>query len=118
MPILAALGQDVLHGRRVYTSGTSDRAHVATAARLRRILITHDQSDVHLLHRAWRDWIAEWGSSPRPEHAGILRLPQTPKLSPTRIAEVLDEFVQSLPTISARESILQVESVRGWEESG
>src|SRR5262245_59716247 len=45
------------------------------AARLGRVVLTHDEEDFLLLDRAWRRWSSGWNVQPLPQHAGILLLP-------------------------------------------
>jgi hypothetical protein len=114
---LMARGHDVLHGRAVHPAKTDDHVHFASATRLNRILITHDIKDFRLLHRAWRDWFAEWGVPPHPEHAAILQAPQPPQVSVAVLVELLDDFVRQAGTDSALlNRLFSWSAPRGWEE--
>lgn len=78
---LSRRGHDVVEGRTIAGVSASDHVHLATSARLRRMLITSNERDFRLLHHAWKDWFAEWTQPPFPEHAGIVVIPQPPVLA-------------------------------------
>lgn len=93
LPEFVARGHDAIHARSILAEGTSDHVQLATAVRARRILVTHNRDDFLLLHRAWRDWLSKWGTSPAATHAGILILPQPPILNPAQMTEEIDKLL-------------------------
>lgn len=93
-PLLNARGHDAMIARDALPEGTSDHLHVAYAARRGRILVTHNDGDFRLLHGAWRDWFDEWGPRPRPNHAGMLSIPQKPRLSVVNAANLIHGLVE------------------------
>ena len=93
LPEFVARGHDPLHARTVLAEGTSDHLQLATAVGAGRILVTHNRDDFWLLHRAWRGWPGEWGTTSAPRHAGILILPQPPILDPAQMVEEIDKLL-------------------------
>lgn len=55
--------------------------------------MTHNEAHFLALHRAWRDWFAEWGPVPPPPHRGIVVISQPPKLSIEVAATLIDRFL-------------------------
>jgi predicted nuclease of predicted toxin-antitoxin system len=53
-------GHDVLITRNLRSVGVDDARQLANAARLGRLLVTHNRRDFVLLHRAWRRWSHDW----------------------------------------------------------
>ena len=115
-PPLEARGQDTLAAKRYRPSGTSDHEQLATAVRLGRILITYNRHDFLALHRAWRDWFAEWGPTPPPQHPGILCLPQPPGLPEEMAADTVDRFIRANPGAALANRCFRWTVARGWEE--
>jgi len=115
-PLLEARGHDALAAKRYLPSGIPDHEQFATAVRLGRILVTHNRKDFRSLHRAWRDWFAEWGPSPPPHHAGILCIPQAPELPEEMAAEVIDQFLRANPGAGLANRCFRWTASRGWEE--
>jgi hypothetical protein len=113
---LIFLGDDALDARGVLEHATKDHQHLAMATRLRRVLVTHNSADYLLLHLAWREWFEEFGRSPRPEHAGILPLPQPPELSATDIADLVHAIVEERTMAGLRNRLFQWSKQGGWEE--
>jgi hypothetical protein len=96
--LLRVAGFDVVFSRNVHPSGTSDHLHLLNSARDSRILITHDKEDFRLLHFAWKDWFDAFAVEPRPQHSGIVRLPQYPELPTSLAVQVLEAlFALSTP---------------------
>src|SRR6266508_5562146 len=113
---LIFLGDDALDARGVLLYATKDHQHLAMAARLGRVLVTHNADDYELLHLAWREWFDEFGQSPSPEHAGILLLPQPPELSAIDIADLVHVFVEELTMAGLRNRMFQWTKASGWQE--
>jgi hypothetical protein len=114
--LLRAVGIDVVYSRDVFPSGTSDHLHLLTAAQTRRILVTHDKEDFRLLHFAWHDWFAAFEVLPRPRHAGILRLPQSPTLATRQAAHLLQTLLVDAPEDVISDRLLEWSPMQGWEE--
>jgi hypothetical protein len=114
---LVTLGHSIVDAMRILPRGTSDHAHLATAARLHRILLTTNAKDFRLLYAAWRDWFLEWGDRPYPRHAGILIIAQPPSLSPIAVAELIHAFVDSLAIDESLDNrLFWWTSGLGWRE--
>jgi hypothetical protein len=114
---LVELGHSNVDAKQILPRGTSDHTHLATAARLRRILLTINSKDFRLLHAAWRDWFLEWGEPPYPRHAGILIIPQPPSRSPIAGAELVHALVASLTAgESLDHRLFWWSSGLGWRE--
>ncbi|MGH2561143.1 MAG: DUF5615 family PIN-like protein [Thermomicrobiales bacterium] len=81
---LRAFGHDVVRAKDEQQAGTSDEQHLLTAVRLGRTLVTHNEDDFVLLHRAWVGWpralAVAW-----PAQRGILVIPQ-PSILPAAVA--------------------------------
>jgi hypothetical protein len=93
-PLLEGLGHDVFTTRYLRSKRTKDSAQLSLAARFGRIFVTHNGDDYELLHRAWRQWSNEWDVMPRPLHAGILVIPQQPRLSLQQTAHEVDTLIR------------------------
>src|SRR3712207_5773912 len=91
--LLAPFGHDALTtlaaGRRL----AGDEEQLVFAATAGRILVTHNSKDFKLLQRAWRYWSDVWAVEPRPRHAGILAVAQSPTIGSDRLAREIDAFV-------------------------
>ena len=72
---LTARGHDVATTYRLRLSKAPDDKHLLVAAQAGRILITHNEVDFELLHRAWMRWRDAWSIRSTTAHAGILVLP-------------------------------------------
>lgn len=114
--LLRAVGFDVVYSRDVFPSGTSDHMHLLTAVQTQRILVTHDRDDFRLLHFAWQDWFAAFAVQPRPRHAGIARLPQSPVLATPRAAQLLQALFDDAPEDTVSDRLLEWSPLHGWEE--
>ncbi len=88
VPALIALGHDAATARDLGLTGADDDMHLTTASDDGRILVTHDRQDFVLLHRAWHRWSRRWGVTAA--HAGILVIPQAPRLPLPDAARELD----------------------------
>lgn len=117
VPALEALSHGVLAAKRSAPCGIPDHEQFAIAVRAGRILVTHNEDDFLSLHRAWRDWFAEWGTPPLPRHAGIIALPQSPILNTEAAAVVLDQLVSALEGAGPLDNRFYHWSIAGgWEE--
>jgi hypothetical protein len=114
--LLRATGFDVVFSRDVFPSGTSDHLHLLSAAQTQRILVTHDKEDFRLLYFAWHDWFAAFAVLPRPRHAGILRLPQSPGLATRQAAQLLQMLLDGAPEDVVANRLLEWSPMQGWEE--
>ena len=90
---LGSEGHDAVTTRSIGRQAATDDEQLLTAAEQRWILVTHNWDDYTLLHGAWLRWSRAW--QVRPEHAGILVIPQPPELSVIRAAQELSGFVRS-----------------------
>jgi hypothetical protein len=77
MRALLSVGHDASTVRDLEATRLTDDTHLLTAARERRVLVTHDRNDFTLLHDAWLTWPAAFGLAlpPRP---GIVVLDPAP----------------------------------------
>jgi hypothetical protein len=74
---LVALGHDAVTTNALRRKGAKDHQQVLFAAEQHRTLVTSNSHDFRLLHEAWRDWSAAWGTAPEiARHAGIMLIPQ------------------------------------------
>jgi hypothetical protein len=113
---LISLGDDALDARGVLEHATKVHQHLAMATRLGRVLVTHNAADYLLVHLAWREWFEEFVESPRPEHAGILLLPQPPELGAIEIADLVHAFVAERTMAELRNRLFQWSKRGGWLE--
>jgi len=96
---LVSLGHDVLTARqagltgRVGTPGASDDEVLVTAVRQGRVLVSHNERDFLLLHRAWRRLAVEWAVQPPPSHPGILVFRQVDPAQLVPMAVEIDRFL-------------------------
>jgi hypothetical protein len=88
--LLRAAGHDVVDAREQSLARAPDADVLLAAALANRIVITHDLEDYRLLNRAWRRWPVAWGVVPPPAHAGILVLPQPPRVTPVDMARAVE----------------------------
>lgn len=110
-------GHDALTVPDLNTQGAADDEQFAMAVRLRRILVVYNRKDFLLLHRAWRRWFGEWGTTPPPQHPGILCLPQPPTPDAEAAAELVDRFVRAAePGGTLANRFFRWSGGRGWEE--
>lgn len=110
---LQVRGHDVLTARDEQSQRAKDDQHLLIAAEQDRILVSHDVADFVLLHGAWLRWSAAWNVAPR--HAGILIIPQPPRLAPLGAASLVDRFVESGVDLSNR--LFQWRPPGAWYES-
>lgn len=87
--ILTAYGHDVVTVADLQYKGTKDDGILWIAIRSQRILVTHNEKDFLLLHRAWHRW-----KLPRP-HPGILVLRQNVVSLPAEIGRAIGVFLDS-----------------------
>ena len=104
-------GHDVLTTREWRLTRASDDEQLLFASQQRRGLITHNARDFVLLHNAWRRWSAAWQVTAI--HAGILVIPQWPRLLPADAARELHHFLVSRSAL-ANELHQWRTSARGW----
>ena len=104
-------GHDVLTTRERHLTRASDDEQLLVASQQGRVLITHNARDFVLLHNAWRRWSAAWQVTA--VHAGILVIPQWPRLLPAEAARELHHFLvfRGAP---ANELHQWRASARGW----
>jgi hypothetical protein len=106
---LEALGHQVIRTRDLQLERADDATQLLTAARRGAMLVTHNERDYTLLHRAWRLWPAPLA------HAGVLVIPQQ-RWSPAEAARQIDGFVRSgqpLPN-----DLYRWTPARGWQRFG
>lgn len=115
-PELKHLAHDVMTTRYLRSKGTNDEARLSVAARMGRVLVTHNSTDYERLHRAWRRWSNEWDVRPRPSHAGIIVIPQSPALPTPQAAREIDALVRNEPDLSNQ--VFSFQLLRGWERVG
>ena len=98
-PLLRVAGHDVIETRAIGRPRATDDELLLFAANARRIFVTHNEKDFILLHDAWRRWSSAWGVAVF--HAGILVLPQPPRLTIERAATELDRFLATEPQLAS-----------------
>ncbi len=98
--LLQASGHDVVTAHQLRLTGASDDVHLLTAAEQGRALITHNEKDFLLLQRAWLRWSVAWGVQPRPQHAGILVLPQIPATQYAWLVQAIERLIASRPSLA------------------
>jgi len=113
---LEDLGHDVLTARNLLAKGIKDPAQLSLATALGRIFVTHNGDDYVMLQFAWRRWANEWDVQPRPRHAGILIIPQSPQLPTAQAAREIDAVVRQQPDLANR--VYAWRPRRGWERLG
>lgn len=90
-----------------------DNDQLLFAARHSAVLITRDREDFRTLHYAWLSWAREWNVTPRPQHGGILIVPDQWTIQRT-VAEI-DRFIRSGPILVNRLYIWEDQpSASGW----
>lgn len=106
-------GHDVLRAYHAGVAHAGDDEALVTAARLGRILITHNAGHFALLHSAWLRWPAAWGLPAPPQHPGILTLPQMPAIDYPQVVQAIDQLVTRRPLL-----INELHAWRGthWEQ--
>lgn len=82
-----------------------------TAARQGRVLVSHNEADFLLLHRAWRRFAAEWGVQPPPSHPGILVFRQ---VDPSRLVPMAEEIDRFLVSCASSRYAPQNDSIHAW----
>ena len=93
--LLHAMGHDVVTTRQLGLTRAGDEEQLLTAAQQQRVFVTHSGDDFLLLHRAWRLCSRSCLPTPPPEHAGILVIPQAPRLGHHVAARALDGLVKA-----------------------
>lgn len=112
---LSELGHDAVSAKRESAlRGRRDEVVFLFAVRERRLLVTHNEEDFRLLHRAWRLW-------PLPlEHPGVLVVPQRYRTTVNELATSLDAFgALGVPTANRLFRLLPRRAavgMRNWEE--
>jgi Domain of unknown function (DUF5615) len=112
--LLIALGHDAVSTNALGRKGIRDHQQLLFAANEQRILITFNIADFVLLHEAWRDWSAAWGTSPDvARHAGILAIQQDKRgLSAQQLATVVHDLVEREESLANRLFVWQ--RATGW----
>jgi hypothetical protein len=114
--LLAERGHDVLVTARIGRRSAGDEEQLAFAADLGRVLVTYNRGDFLILQRAWRHWADVWAVQPRPEHAGILCVPQSAIVPTDEMAEEIDRLLHSFQPL--RNRYLEWIPGRGWVPFG
>jgi len=110
--LLRAGGHDVVDAREQGLTRASDADLLLEAALAGRMMITHDLDDFRLLQRAWRRWPVAWGMSSLPAHAGILIVPQPPRVTPIALARAIEELLVASMPLANR--LWRWEPTTGW----
>lgn len=107
-------GHDAISIKKHQLRGSGDEVILFEAAQEGRCVVTHNEKDFKLLHRAWLRWPLSM------EHAGILVVPQKYALSVRAIVEQLERFAGGGQPAQNRLYQLQQSPPRGlsyvWEE--
>jgi Domain of unknown function (DUF5615) len=101
---LRAAGHGALTADELGLAGARDHRHLLEAAQRGRVFVTYNWDDFRLLHDAWVEWPPAWGVEPRPQHAGVVVIPQPdPRrgswLAPDAAAH-LAAFVDGVPPLA------------------
>jgi hypothetical protein len=112
--VLVSLGHDAVTTNRIGTKGVKDPIQLVLAARMDRILLTHNGDDFGMLQLAWRAWANEWSVAAAARHAGILLLPQSRGLGASFLGRIVDEFVSTASAVENR--LFAWNAVVGWHE--
>lgn len=86
-------GHNSVTTRDLRQEGAGDEEQLLTAAQRGWIFVTYNTKDFVLLHQAWCRWLK--ADDIPAEHAGILILPQAPRLSAEQAAQELIDLVDS-----------------------
>jgi len=113
---LSEVGHDVVATTQIGRAHAGDEEQLAYSAQTGRILVTHNGDDFLLLQKAWRYWADLWGVQPKPMHAGILSVPQPPKVTVDRLAHEIALFVRSHAVLANR--FHEWTPARGWVQHG
>lgn len=105
---LRHLGHTAVTARDHGTPHANDNEHLLTAALNGWILVTHDRKDFIELHRAWCNWLRQFGVSVT--HSGILVIPQVPPPQRDRLAREIDTLVR-------RQAVLE-NTLHTWSPAG
>jgi len=92
-----------------------DGHHLLVAAQTGRILVTHNANDFITMHDAWLRWSTAWRVTPRPQHAGILVVPQSLR-PPAAIVAAVVAFVGTRIALP-NEIHAYDEDVRQWVQN-
>lgn len=111
--LLRLRGHSVVSVREIRKERADDAEHLFTAAQQRRIVITHDREDFTLLHRAWLRWSAGWQISA--SHAGVLIIPQPPRLTVTQSEQEIASLLADQPIMT--NALFVWTSSAGWTRS-
>ncbi len=106
---LEQYGHSVTHAR-IYRKSASDDEQILIAADNGWTMITSNERDFILLHRAWLRWSSRWGVSP--QHAGIL-LTRNTWLEDV-LAERVNAYFAEQRDMTNR--LFRWADGRGWEE--
>ncbi len=114
--LLIALGFEAVSTNSLGRKGARDHNQLLFAAQTERVVVTYNVADFLLLHDAWRDWSAAWGTSPTvARHAGILIFHQDKRGFPVAtIAQLIADLVGRSGSLENRCFVWK--RVTGWRE--
>ena len=91
----------------------TDDEPLLTATDLDHLLVTHNQDDYELLHRAWHRFARRWGVVAG-QHAGVIIVPQSQEVPYPRTAAEIANLVRAEPNVWGR--IIEFHRKWGWIE--
>ena len=103
----------MLTARDVGRLKATDDEQLLTATDLDWLLVTHNQDDYELLHRAWHSFARRWGVVAG-DHAGVIVVPQSQVMPYPRTAGEIDSLVRAEPRRWGR--IFEFHRKWGWIE--
>jgi hypothetical protein len=92
--LLAAMRHDVVSPIDLGIRGAGDELCFLHAASDSRALLTHNEKDYSLLHRAWSTWAGHWGVGRQPLHFGVLIVPHQDLLDVDSAANRIHSMLQ------------------------
>ena len=112
--LLKAFGHGVVSTAQLGNKGVSDVGQLLLAARMGRILVTHNHRHFAMLHEAWLAFAAEWNPPVMPIHPGILVVPDSGIVDLTVTARAIDQAISGLGPMENR--LLVWRPAAGWRE--
>jgi hypothetical protein len=92
VPLLRRRGHECISATEIGFSRAKDPGLLLWSATAEHIVVTHDEDDFAMLHRAWRLWSTAWNVDA--VHAGIIAVPQSPAWPYDRTAQEIDQLVR------------------------
>ena len=111
--LLVRKGHPTVTTKQASRINATDDVQLLIATDLGRLLITHDQRDFLLLHRAWRSFARRWGVQPE-DHPGILVVPQRKEIPYSRTAAEIDHLIRGVKDLKGR--FFRLDRRWGWIE--